>query len=67
MYNIVSTVNNIVLHILKLLRKWIIKFLITKKILSVCMLAAGNEPYCGDHVATHTNIKSLCCTAIIPQ
>ena len=58
MYSMVTTINNVILYILKLLT--VLKVLITRKKICNCVLMDIYQTYCGDHCAIHTNIKSLC-------
>ena len=77
-YSLVTTVNNFVSHICKLLRVSVLEVLITRKKekeLQLCMVIDVNDTYCIDHFAMYTYIESSCytpetkmvCTCIIPQ
>ena len=53
-------VNNTVLHIGNMLRRQILKVIITGKYL-LCMMTDVNQTYYGDHFAIYATIKSLHC------
>ena len=57
----VPIVNSTVLFICKWLRKHTLKVLIIRKKITA-KVTDVSQIYCGDHLAIHTNTKSLCCT-----
>lgn len=63
MYSMVTTANNIVLYILKLLKKQMLKVLTRrKKIFVITHTVTGVNWTCDDHFITNTNTESYCYT-----